>query len=99
MVLMAINSVVQTFIFSFFAYYLTRGYVKELGTKATFDIERVNIPNILLTVLFFLVASLIICFFLRRGLVKARGEEWIDHKLSPWMRVMPIVGLLFTLVV
>src|SRR5450830_516228 len=99
MVLMAINSVVQTFIFSFFAYYLTRGYVKELGTKATFDIARVNIPNILLTVLIFLGAPLIIGFFVRRRLVKTRGEEWIEHKLSPWMRVMAIVGLLFTLVV
>jgi ACR3 family arsenite transporter len=99
MVLMAINSVVQTFIFSFFAYYLTRGYVKELGAKATFDISRVNIGNILLTVLIFLGAPLIIGFFVRRRLVRTRGEEWIEHKLSPWMRVMAIAGLLFTLVV
>lgn len=99
MVLMAINSVVQMFIFSFFAYFLTRGYVRELGSKATFDISRVNIPNILLTVLVFLGAPLIIGFFVRRRLVKTRGDEWIEHKLSPWMRVMAIAGLLFTLVV
>ena len=99
MVLMAINSVVQMFIFSFFAYFLTRGYVHQLGAKATFDISRVNIPNILMTVLVFLGAPLVIGFFVRRRLVKTRGDDWIEHKLSPWMRVMAIVGLLFTLVV
>src|SRR5450830_1479886 len=99
MVLMAINSVVQMFIFSFFAYFLTRGYVNRLGAKATFDISRVNIPNILLTVLVFLGAPLIIGYLTRRRLLKTRGEEWIEHRLSPWMRVMAIVGLLFTLIV
>jgi ACR3 family arsenite transporter len=99
MVLMAINSVVQMFIFSFFAYFLTRGYVNRLGAKATFDISRVNIPNILLTVLVFLGAPLVIGFFVRRRLAKTRGEDWIEHKLSPWMRAMAIVGLLFTLIV
>jgi arsenite transporter len=99
MVLMAINSVVQMFIFSFFAYFLTRGYVHQLGTRATFDISRVNIPNILITVLIFLGAPLIIGFLVRRRLVKTRGDDWIEQKLSPWMRVMAIVGLLFTLIV
>jgi ACR3 family arsenite transporter len=50
-------------------------------------------------VLIFLGAPLVIGFFVRRRLVKTRGEEWIEHRLSPWMRVMAIVGLLFTLVV
>jgi len=102
MVLMAINSVVQMFIFSFLAYFLTKGYVNKLaasGKKIDFNIARVNIPNILITVLIFLGVPLIIGFFVRRSLVKRRGEEWIEHKLSPWMRVMAIVGLLFTLIV
>ncbi len=102
MVLMAINSVVQMFIFSFFAYFLTKGYVNEIaasGRKIDFDIARVNIPNILVTVLVFLGLPLVIGFFVRRRLVNTRGEEWIEHKLSPWMRVMAIVGLLFTLIV
>jgi ACR3 family arsenite transporter len=102
MVLMAINSVVQMFIFSFFAYFLTKGYVQQIATsgkKIDFNIARVNIPNILITVLIFLGAPLVIGFFVRRRLVKTRGEEWIEHRLSPWMRVMAIVGLLFTLVV
>jgi len=102
MVLMAINSVVQMFIFSFLAYFLTKGYVNKLaasGKKIDFNIARVNIPNILITVLIFLGVPLIIGFFVRRRLVKTRGEEWIEHKLSPWMRVMAIVGLLFTLIV
>jgi arsenite transporter len=102
MVLMAINSVVQMFIFSFFAYFLTKGYVNEIATsgkKIDFNIARVNIPNILITVLIFLGAPLIIGFFVRRRLVKTRGDEWIEHQLSPWMRVMAIVGLLFTLIV
>src|SRR5450830_1531952 len=102
MVLMAINSVVQMFIFSFLAYFLTKGYVNKLATsgkKIDFNIARVNIPNILITVLIFLGVPLVIGFFVRRRLVKTRGEEWIEHKLSPWMRVMAIVGLLFTLIV
>jgi ACR3 family arsenite transporter len=99
MVLMAINSVVQMFIFSFFAYFLTKGYVRQLGAKATFDISRVNIPNILITVLIFLGAPLVIGFFVRRSLSKTRGDEWIEHNLSPWMRVTAIAGLLFTLIV
>jgi ACR3 family arsenite transporter len=102
MVLMAINSVVQMFIFSFFAYFLTKGYVHQIATsgkKIDFNISRVNIPNILVTVLIFLGAPLVIGFFVRRRLVKTRGDDWIEHKLSPWMRVMAIVGLLFTLIV
>jgi len=102
MVLMAINSVVQMFIFSFFAYFLTKGYVNQIagsGKKIDFNIARVNIPNILITVLIFLGAPLVIGFFVRRRLVKTRGDDWIEHKLSPWMRVMAIVGLLFTLIV
>jgi ACR3 family arsenite transporter len=99
MVLMAINSLVQMFIFSFFAYFLTKGYVDQLGSKATFDISRVTIPNIAMTVLVFLGAPLILGFLTRRRLLATRGEEWIEHKLSPWMRVMAIAGLLFTLIV
>jgi arsenite transporter len=99
MVLMAINSLVQMFIFSFFAYYLTRGYVNRLGVDATFDISRVTIPNIAVTVLVFLGVPLLLGFLVRRRLLKTRGEPWIEHKLSPWMRVMAIVGLLFTLIV
>jgi arsenite transporter len=102
MVLMAINSVVQMFIFSFFAYFLTKGYVNQIsasGRKIDFNITRVNIPNILITVLIFLGAPLVIGFFVRRRLVKTRGDDWIERKLSPWMRVMAIVGLLFTLIV
>lgn len=99
MVLMAINSLVQMFIFSFFAYFLSRGYINQLGRKATFDISRVTIPNILITVLIFLGIPLVLGFFTRRRLLKTRGDEWIEHKLSPWMRVMAIVGLLFTLIV
>jgi arsenite transporter len=99
MVLMAINSLMQMFIFSFFAYYLTKGYIAQLGENATFDISRVTIPNILITVLVFLGVPLILGFLTRRRLLKTRGEEWIEHSLSPWMRVMAIVGLLFTLIV
>jgi arsenite transporter len=102
MVLMAINSVVQMLIFSFFAYFLTKGYVHQIaasGKKIDFNIARVNIPNILITVLVFLGAPLVIGFFVRRRLSKTRGDEWIEHKLSPWMRVMAIAGLLFTLIV
>ncbi|MHB8895874.1 MAG: ACR3 family arsenite efflux transporter [Candidatus Geothermincolia bacterium] len=102
MVLMAINSVVQMFIFSFLSYFLTKGYVNQIaasGKKVDFNIARVNIPNILITVLVFLGVPLIVGFFVRRRLVKTRGEDWIEHKLSPWMRVMAIVGLLFTLIV
>jgi ACR3 family arsenite transporter len=99
MVLMAINSVVQMFIFSFFAYFLTKNYVNQLGAKATFDISRVTIPNIAITVLVFLGVPLVLGFLTRRRLLKTRGEEWIEHRLSPWMRTMAIVGLLFTLVV
>jgi ACR3 family arsenite transporter len=99
MVLMSINSLVQMFIFSFFAYYLTKGYVNQLGSEATFDISRVTIPNIAITVLIFLGAPLLLGFLARRRLLKTRGEEWIEHKLSPWMRLMAIAGLLFTLIV
>ena len=102
MVLMAINSVVQMFIFSFLAYFLSKGYVNKIaasGKKVDFNIARVNIPNILITVLIFLGVPLVIGFFVRRRLVKTRGEDWIEHKLSPWMRAMAIVGLLFTLIV
>src|SRR5450830_220697 len=99
MVLMSINSIVQMFIFSFFAYFLTKSYVNQLGEKATFDISRVTIPNIAITVLVFLGVPLILGYLTRRRLLKTRGEEWIEHRLSPWMRVMAIVGLLFTLIV
>jgi ACR3 family arsenite transporter len=102
MVLMAINSAVQMFIFSFFAYFLTRGYVNQLaagGKKVDFDISRVTIPNIAITVLIFLGVPLILGFIVRRRLTKTRGEDWIEHHLSPWMRVMAIAGLLFTLIV
>jgi len=99
MVLMAINSLVQMFIFSFFAYFLTKAYVNQLGSKATFDISRVTIPNIAITVLVFLGAPLVLGFLTRRRLLKTRGEDWIEHKLSPSMRVMAIIGLLFTLIV
>ena len=99
MVLMSINSIVQMFIFSFFAYFLTKSYVNQLGEKATFDISRVTIPNIAITVLVFLGVPLILGYLTRRRLLKTRGEELIEHRLSPWMRVMAIVGLLFTLIV
>lgn len=99
MVLMAVNSLVQMFIFSFFAYYLTKGYVNQIGAGATFDVSRVTIPNIAITVLVFLAVPLILGFLTRRRLLKTRGEDWIERILSPWMRAMAIVGLLFTLIV
>ena len=102
MVLMAINSVVQMFIFSFLAYFLSKGYINKIaasGKRVDFNIARVNIPNILITVLVFLGVPLVIGFFVRRRLAKTRGEDWIEHRLSPWMRAMAIIGLLFTLIV
>ncbi|CEL94557.1 unnamed protein product [Vitrella brassicaformis CCMP3155] len=93
-VLVAVNSVLQIFLYSPFAYI----YIELLGGSD--DVVNVSLVMILKSVAIFLGIPVVAGFLTRliiRGMCGLR--DWYDNKLMPVMGPLALVGLLFTIVV
>jgi ACR3 family arsenite transporter len=95
--LVGINSLLQVFLFSGYAYfYLT--VVPELFGMQRLEIS-ITISQIAESVFIYLGIPFIAGIVSRYSLIKIKGEEWYQQKFIPFISPITLVALLFTIIV
>ncbi|MEM2896294.1 MAG: ACR3 family arsenite efflux transporter [Candidatus Bathyarchaeia archaeon] len=98
-VLVALNSVFQIALYSFYAYFLVTLLSSWIAPSAEVSVVNISIWNIARSVFVFLGIPFIAGIVTRFSLIKRKGKEWYEgkfmHKLSP----TALIGLLFTIIV
>jgi len=86
-ILVAVNSILQIFLYSVYAYFL-------IGTSL--DISMWDVAK---NVLIYLGIPLVAGFLTRFSLIKIKGKDWYEEKLMPKLSPTAMIGLLFTIIV
>ncbi|MBK7183987.1 MAG: ACR3 family arsenite efflux transporter [Bacteroidetes bacterium] len=95
--LVGINSLLQVFLFSGYAYfYLT--VVPEIFGMQRLEIS-ITISQIAESVFIYLGIPFIAGVVSRYSLIKLKGEEWYQQKFIPFISPITLVALLFTIIV
>jgi ACR3 family arsenite transporter len=95
--LVGINSLLQVFLFSGYAYfYLT--VVPEIFGMQRLEIS-ITISQITESVFIYLGIPFIAGIASRYSLIKLKGEEWYQQKFIPFISPITLVALLFTIIV
>lgn len=95
--LVGINSLLQVFFFSLYAYFYLEIVLPWFGIDALkIDITIVEIAK---TVGVYLGIPFAAAVISRTVLIKAKGEEWFKTKFIPFISPITLVSLLFTIVV
>jgi len=95
--LVGINSLLQVFLFSGYAYfYLT--VVPEIFGMQRLEIS-ITISQIAESVFIYLGIPFIAGIVSRYSLIKLKGEEWYQQKFIPFISPITLVALLFTIIV
>jgi ACR3 family arsenite transporter len=95
--LVGINSLLQVFLFSGYAYfYLT--VVPEIFGMQRLEIS-ITISQIAESVFIYLGIPFIAGVISRYSLIKLKGEEWYQQKFIPFISPITLVALLFTIIV
>jgi len=97
-VLVAINSIMQIFLYSVEAwFYIT--FLSELIAPGSGSVVAFTVFDIAKSVLIFLGIPLLAGFLTRLLLVKRRGKEWYDGIFAPKLGPAALIGLLFTIII
>lgn len=95
--LVGINSLLQVFFFSFYAYFYLEIVLPLFGiSELKIDI---SIQEIAQTVGIYLGIPFVAALLTRYSLIKIKGEEWLKQKFIPFISPITLVALLFTIVV
>ena len=95
--LVGINSVLQVFFFSAYAYFYLQIMLPLFGIKAlAIDISFIQILE---TVFLYLGIPFILAMVSRFFLIKQKGEVWFNTKFIPKISPITLIALLFTIVV
>ena len=86
-ILVALNSILQIFLYSVYAYFL-------IG--ASLEISMWDVAK---NVLIYLGIPLVAGFLTRFSLIRIKGKEWYEEKLLPKLSPTAMIGLLFTIIV
>ena len=99
-VLVALNSVLQMFLYSPLAYlFITVASGWMAGPGAQTSVVQVSIWDIARSVFIFLGIPLIAGVITRFWLMARRGKEWYEGQFAPKLGPWAMVGLLFTIIV
>ena len=99
-VLVALNSVLQMFLYSPLAYlFITVASGWMAGPGAATSVVQVSIWDIARSVFIFLGIPLIAGIITRFWLMSRRGKEWYEDQFAPKLGPWAMVGLLFTIIV
>lgn len=95
--LVGINSLLQVFFFSLYAYFYLEIVLPLFGINAlTIDI---TVAEIAKTVGIYLGIPFSIAVISRFMLIRLKGEEWFKNKYLPFISPITLIALLFTIVV
>lgn len=95
--LVGINSLLQVFFFSLYAYFYLEIVLPLFGVNALkIDITIIEIAK---TVGVYLGIPFAIAVISRFALIRLKGEEWFKNKYLPFISPITLIALLFTIVV
>ncbi len=95
--LIGINSLLQVFFFSLYAYFYLEIMLPLFGMKG--QIINVSISEIAKTVGLYLGVPFAAAMLSRFTLLKLKGEKWFHQKFIPFVSPITLIALLFTIVV
>ena len=95
--LVGLNSLLQVFFFSVYAYFYLEVMLPLFGIKGlSLDITMTEIAK---TVGIYLGIPFLAALISRFTLIKLKGEEWLTKKFIPFISPITLIALLFTIVV
>jgi ACR3 family arsenite transporter len=95
--LVGINSLLQVFFFSLYAYFYLEIMLPLFGIKAlSIDITVIEIAK---TVGVYLGIPFLLAVVSRFMLIKVKGENWFENKYLPFISPITLIALLFTIIV
>jgi len=95
--LVGINSLLQVFFFSLYAYFYLEIMLPLFGIKAL-NID-ITIFEIAKTVGIYLGIPFFLAVVSRFILIKSKGENWFENKYLPFISPITLIALLFTIIV
>ncbi|MFQ6107444.1 MAG: ACR3 family arsenite efflux transporter [Thermoplasmata archaeon] len=98
-VLVALNSVFQIVLYSFYAYFFITVLSPMLFPSDSVIVVDVSIWDIAKSVLMFLGTPFLAGIITRFSLIRRKGREWYDDRFVPRISPLTYLGLLFTIVV
>jgi len=98
-ILVALNSLFQIALYSFYAYFFITLLSSWIAPTAEISVVRISIWDIARSVFIFLGIPFIAGIVTRFGLVKRKGKEWYEEKFIPKLSPTALIGLLFTIIV
>lgn len=98
-ILVALNSIFQIALYSFYAYFFITLLSSWIAPTAEISVVRISIWDIARSVFIFLGIPFIAGIVTRFSLVKRKGKEWYEEKFIPRLSPTALIGLLFTIIV
>ena len=96
--LVAINSIMQIFLYSFEAWFYI-SFLSAFIDPASVAVIAISIVDIATSVFVFLGIPLIAGIITRFVLLNKKGVEWYDEKFAPRLGPLALIGLLYTIVI
>jgi ACR3 family arsenite transporter len=98
-ILVALNSIFQIALYSFYAYFFITLLSSWIAPTAEISVVRISIWDIARSVFIFLGIPFIAGIVTRFSLIKRKGKEWYEEKFIPRLSPTALIGLLFTIIV
>ncbi len=96
--LVALNSIFQIIMYSFYAYFLVY-ILSDVVSPGSGQVVEISIVSIAISVAIYLGIPFVAGVITRYTLLKKKGAEWYDHKFIPKISKVSLLALLFTIVV
>jgi len=97
-ILVALNSIFQIILYSFYAYFLI-AVLSDFVSPGSGVIVEISIVSVAISVIIYLGIPFFAGLLTRYALLPRKGEDWYDGKFMPVMGKISLLALLFTIVV